>query len=75
MKRAWLLALVVVAAVIASAYAMTRSSAFPEPVIAPQGAAVPRPPGTTIEVTYIAHEGVLIAADGKQVLIDGLHRE
>jgi|GEM_PF-3985108 len=29
----------------------------------------------TVEVTYIANEGVLISSDGKQVLIDGLHRE
>ena len=29
----------------------------------------------TVEITYIANEGVLISADGKQVLIDGLHRE
>ena len=28
-----------------------------------------------IEITYIANEGVLIAGAGKQILIDGLHRE
>ena len=28
-----------------------------------------------VEITYIANEGVLISSDGKQVLIDGLHRE
>ena len=76
MKRAWLIFTVVaIVAVIATAYAITRTGTTPEPVIAPQGAAVPRPPGTTLEITYIANEGVLIAADGKQVLIDGLHRE
>lgn len=29
----------------------------------------------TVEITYIANEGALIASGGKQVLIDGLHRE
>jgi L-ascorbate metabolism protein UlaG (beta-lactamase superfamily) len=72
MKRAWLILAVVA---IATAYAMTRDGAVPEPVIAPQGAAVPRPPGATLEVTYIANEGVLIAAGATQVLIDGLHRQ
>ena len=28
-----------------------------------------------VEITYIANEGVLLSADGKQVLIDGLHRK
>jgi L-ascorbate metabolism protein UlaG (beta-lactamase superfamily) len=32
-------------------------------------------PAKGITVRYIANEGVLIAAGGKQVLIDGLHRE
>lgn len=35
----------------------------------------PSPPSATLEITYIANEGVLISAGGKQVLIDGLHRE
>jgi L-ascorbate metabolism protein UlaG (beta-lactamase superfamily) len=30
---------------------------------------------TTLEITYVANEGVLISSGGKQVLIDGLHRE
>jgi len=33
------------------------------------------PSGNLLTVTYIANEGVLISAGGKQVLIDGLHRE
>lgn len=65
---------VAIIAVLATGYAMTRDGSMPQPVIAPQGAAV-RPPGATIEVTYIANEGVLVAGDGRQVLIDGLHRE
>lgn len=36
-------------------------------------AAAPQAP--TVEITYIANEGVLISSGGKQVLIDGLHRE
>jgi L-ascorbate metabolism protein UlaG (beta-lactamase superfamily) len=70
-----MLAVVAIVGAIATAYAITRRGTAPEPVIAPQGAAVPRPPGTTLEITYIANEGVLIADGGKQVLIDGLHRE
>src|SRR5688572_19497274 len=31
--------------------------------------------GTSVSVRYIANEGVLIASGGKQILIDGLHRE
>ena len=69
-----IVALVAVAA-IATAFAMTRSGQAPEPVIAPQGVAVPRPPEASLEVTYIANEGVLIAAGQTQVLIDGLHRQ
>lgn len=33
------------------------------------------PAGTAVEIMYIANEGVLISSGGKQVLIDGLHRE
>jgi L-ascorbate metabolism protein UlaG (beta-lactamase superfamily) len=32
-------------------------------------------PGTNLTIRYIANEGVLIASAGKQILIDGLHRE
>lgn len=74
MRARVVVALVAVAA-IATAFAMTRSGAVPEPLIAPQGVAVPQPPGTSLEVTYIANEGVLIAAGRTQVLIDGLHRQ
>lgn len=37
--------------------------------------ATPPASDATLEITYIANEGVLISAGGKQVLIDGLHRE
>jgi L-ascorbate metabolism protein UlaG (beta-lactamase superfamily) len=44
-------------------------------VVAPGGsAALPQQP-TTLEITYIANEGVLISTGSQQVLIDGLHRE
>ena len=39
------------------------------------GSSKSAPPESPLEITYIANEGVLISADGKQVLIDGLHRE
>lgn len=35
----------------------------------------PMPEGRTLEVQYIANEGVLISSGGKRVLIDGLHRK
>ena len=73
MTRARLPAAVIAVSVVAGAYALTRSRATP--VIAPQAQAAPRPAGATLEVTYIANEGVLIAAGDAQVLIDGLHRE
>ena len=61
MRRLWLIFGVVFVAVIAIV-------AFGRPWVWNNNAA-------TVEITYIANEGVLISADGKQVLIDGLHRE
>ena len=75
MKRVGLIASVIGFAAIATVYAMSRIGTPPGPVIARQGAAVTRPPGATLKVTYIANEGVLIAAGAVQVLIDGLHRQ
>jgi L-ascorbate metabolism protein UlaG (beta-lactamase superfamily) len=43
--------------------------------ITPVGLSIPSPPIAGLEITYVANEGVLIAAGDKQVLIDGLHRE
>jgi L-ascorbate metabolism protein UlaG (beta-lactamase superfamily) len=48
------------------------SAPNPGPVVA---AGVADPQQATLEITYIANEGVLITAGDKQVLIDGLHRE
>jgi len=76
MKRLWLiLGIPIAVAAIAIAYStidITRSA--PNPVIAPEDA-VAAPQQPTLEITYIANEGVLISSGDKQVLIDGLHRE
>ena len=74
MKRTWIVTVFAVAAGIVAAYAFSRTHTFPEPAIA-QNATSAKPSGATIEVTYIANEGVLIAAGDTQVLIDGLHRQ
>ena len=75
MKRARLIVAVLGIAAIAAALAMRESAAFPQPAVAPQAGTVARPPGSTLEVTYIANEGVLLASGSTQVLIDGLHRQ
>lgn len=51
------------------------NGAVDTPRIAADGAAGPPPQPGTVEITYIANEGVLISSGGKKVLIDGLHRE
>ena len=70
MKRRLLLGLaVLVVAVVAVVYfVMDRPAA-----VAPEAASPVQAP--TVDVTYIANEGILISSGGKQVLIDGLHRE
>jgi L-ascorbate metabolism protein UlaG (beta-lactamase superfamily) len=40
-----------------------------------EGAAAAYQQPSTVEITYIANEGVLISSGNKQVLIDGLHRQ
>jgi L-ascorbate metabolism protein UlaG (beta-lactamase superfamily) len=49
--------------------------ATPAPIVAHETAGLSPSQGATVEITYIANEGVLISAEGKQILIDGLHRE
>lgn len=44
------------------------------PVIASQNLSEPLPQNKSVEVRYIANEGVLISSKDKGVLIDGLHR-
>ncbi|HSE19430.1 MAG TPA: MBL fold metallo-hydrolase [Pyrinomonadaceae bacterium] len=73
MKRLLLGLVVLLVAVVAIVYfVMDRPWASGTPSVF-----VTAPPAQapTVEVTYIANEGVLISAGGKQVLIDGLHRE
>jgi len=71
MKRLWLGLAVLLVAIIAVVYFVRdRPSASVSPSVSE---ALSQPP--TVEITYIANEGVLISAGGKQVLIDGLHRE
>jgi L-ascorbate metabolism protein UlaG (beta-lactamase superfamily) len=65
--------LIAVAAISIACWMMLGSA--PNPVVASEGAAPSPPPQATLEITYIANEGVLISSGGKQVLIDGLHRE
>ena len=71
-KRLWLVLGILVVAVSSTVY-LVRSWvwATPTPVYVTE-----TPTQTpTVEITYIANEGVLISSGGKQVLIDGLHRE
>ncbi|HEX7330435.1 MAG TPA: MBL fold metallo-hydrolase [Pyrinomonadaceae bacterium] len=72
MRRLWFILSILLVAVIAIVvwFPYTRNTA---PVLTESAATPPQAP--TVEITYIANEGVLISADGKQVLIDGLHRE
>ena len=74
MKRLWLvLGVVLVAAGSAIYFVMDRPWASNTPsVVVPEAASAAQP---TVEITYIANEGVLISSGSKQVLIDGLHRE
>lgn len=65
-----------VVAVIAMVYfTLPWASGTPAPIVATETTRVSQSQTPTVEITYIANEGVLISADGKQVLIDGLHRE
>jgi L-ascorbate metabolism protein UlaG (beta-lactamase superfamily) len=76
MKRPWLfLGILIAAASLALVYtAMDDTAGPPNPVMAPEGA-VTAPQSPTLEITYVANEGVLLSAGDQQVLIDGLHRE
>lgn len=71
MKRVLLGVAVLLVAIIAVVYFVRDRPAGAPPVLASE--ALSQPP--TVEITYIANEGVLISSGGKQVLIDGLHRE
>lgn len=73
MRRLWFVLSILFVAVIAILVWFPGARNRTAPVLT-ESAASP-PPAPTVEITYIANEGVLISADGKQVLIDGLHRE
>jgi L-ascorbate metabolism protein UlaG (beta-lactamase superfamily) len=77
MKRLGLiLGIVIAVTAIAGAYVVIdRLRSAPYPISAPEGSVATSPQQPTLEITYIANEGVLIASGEKQVLIDGLHRE
>ncbi|MFN0109867.1 MAG: MBL fold metallo-hydrolase [Blastocatellia bacterium] len=73
MKRSWFtpglaLTVAVISLTVAAMY-LLRGTPISE--IASANTAAPQ---TGVEITYIANEGVLLAAGDKQVLIDGLHR-
>lgn len=76
MKRFGLVLGVLLIAIVSIAFLVLNQWVWrvPAPVIA-SGAAAEPVANATVEITYIANEGVLISAGGKQVLIDGLHRE
>src|ERR1041384_1542513 len=73
MRRLWFVLSILFVAVIAIVVWFPCAQNKTAPV--PTENAVSPPQNPTVEITYIANEGVLISADGKQVLIDGLHRE
>jgi L-ascorbate metabolism protein UlaG (beta-lactamase superfamily) len=77
MKRLWLILGIVIAVMaITVTYSMIdRLWSAPYPISAPEGSTASPPQQPTLEITYIANEGALIASGEKQVLIDGLHRE
>jgi L-ascorbate metabolism protein UlaG (beta-lactamase superfamily) len=72
--RVWTAGIVGAVLVIVVVYSRMNGAAN-APLIAPDGGDGPAPQHGTVEVTYIANEGVLISAGDKKVLIDGLHRE
>jgi L-ascorbate metabolism protein UlaG (beta-lactamase superfamily) len=77
MKRLWLVLGILFIAVISIAY-LVLDHPWAGNTLAPiasETAGVPTTNAATGEITYIANEGVLISSGGKQVLIDGLHRE
>jgi L-ascorbate metabolism protein UlaG (beta-lactamase superfamily) len=75
MKRLWLGLVVLLVAVVSIVYfVIDRPWAADTPSSVAQQVASPAQ-APTVEITYIANEGVLISSGGKQVLIDGLHRE
>jgi len=75
MKNLRLVLGILIVAVVSIYFACPWVSGTPAPIVAHEAAGLFPLQGSTVEITYIANEGVLISAGGKQVLIDGLHRE
>lgn len=73
-KRLWLvLGVVIVAAGVTAYFIVDGPWAWGSATRVMESQSAPQNP--TVEITYIANEGVLLSGGGKQVLIDGLHRE
>jgi L-ascorbate metabolism protein UlaG (beta-lactamase superfamily) len=78
MKRLWLVLWTLSITILSIAY-LTLNHSWPLQAHGP--VTVEEPQGgtpktaATVEITYIANEGVLISSGDKQILIDGLHRE
>ena len=75
MRRLWLVLGILIAAIsisvaVAATY-LLRGAPLSDSGLSPVDAVAQQ---TAVEITYIANEGVLLSAGGKQVLIDGLHR-
>ncbi len=73
-RHAWVLLAVLFIASISAAY-LTLARPWARATSTPLTETAAPTQAPTVEITYIANEGVLISAGGKQVLIDGLHRE
>ena len=73
MKRSRLIASALLLLVAVSAACSATSGGAPNAAAAPASALEPQQP--TLEITYVANEGVLISSADGRVLIDGLHRE
>ncbi len=77
MRRPTPLVIVAFITIVLLGFAVTGSAcreARLAPIVASEEIREELPPGSSVEVRYIANEGVLISSKDKRVLIDGLHR-
>jgi L-ascorbate metabolism protein UlaG (beta-lactamase superfamily) len=70
-----LIAVIGAALAVLVVYSRMNGAGPPPPAVDPDAGFGSPPQSGTVEVTYIANEGVLLSSGGKKVLIDGLHRE
>jgi L-ascorbate metabolism protein UlaG (beta-lactamase superfamily) len=75
MKRLWLVSGLLCITLVAIAYLVANRAWTTTAPLATESMAGPSINPTTLEITYIANEGVLVSSGDRQVLIDGLHRE